>query len=61
MRRWRQRNDDNATLVFLCELGPPGYAITDANGEELSDRWVEAGIICNWVEEIWRGLDRSSG
>jgi hypothetical protein len=61
MRRWRQRNDDNATLVFLCELGPPGYAITDANGEELSDRWVEAGIIRNWVEEIWRGLDRSSG
>lgn len=61
MRRWRQRNDDSATLVFLCELGPPGYAITDANGEELSDRWVEAGIIRNWVEEIWRGLDRSSG
>jgi hypothetical protein len=60
MSRWRQRNDDNATLVFLCELGPPGYAITDANGEELSDRWVEAGIIRNWVEEIWRGLDRSS-
>jgi hypothetical protein len=61
MRRWRQRNDDNATLVFLCELGPPGYAITDANGEELSDRWVEAGIIRNWAEEIWRGLDKSRG
>lgn len=57
MRRWRERNDDDATLVFLCELGPPGYAITDRNGLELSDRWVEAGIIRGWVEQIWQELD----
>ncbi|HEX6259486.1 MAG TPA: hypothetical protein VFZ51_02450, partial [Woeseiaceae bacterium] len=56
MRRWRERNDDDATLVFLCELGPPGYAITDRNGLELSDRWVEAGIIRGWVEQIWQEL-----
>ena len=56
MRRWRQRMSNDATLVFLCELGPPGYAITDANGEELSDRWHEAGIIRRWVEDIWREL-----
>lgn len=61
MRRWRQRNGSNATLVFLCELGPPGYAITDANGEELSDRWQEAGIIRRWVEDIWRDLIEESG
>ncbi|MCO4812392.1 MAG: sugar phosphate isomerase/epimerase, partial [Gammaproteobacteria bacterium] len=36
MRLWRQRNDDDATLVFLCELGPPPYAITDAEQNELS-------------------------
>jgi hypothetical protein len=59
MRRWRERNDDDATLVFLCELGPPGYAITDRNGLELSDRWVEAGIIRGWVEQIWQELDRA--
>lgn len=51
---WRQRNDDDATLVFLCELGPPPYAITDANQQELSDRWEEALQIREWVRAIWR-------
>ncbi len=53
---WRRRNADDATLIFLCELGPPPYAITDANGAELSDRWSEALAIRSWVEEIWRSL-----
>jgi hypothetical protein len=56
IRMWRKRNDDNATLVFLCELGPPPYAITGADGLELSDRWSEALMIKSWVEEIWGGL-----
>ncbi|MSQ99145.1 MAG: sugar phosphate isomerase/epimerase [Xanthomonadales bacterium] len=50
---WRERNGDDATLVFLCELGPPIYAITDAQGLELSDRWEEAKTIRQWVESIW--------
>ncbi len=50
---WRERNDDDATLTFLCELGPPPYAITDAQGGELSDRWDEALIIKSWIEDIW--------
>ena len=54
---WRQRNDENATLIFLCELGPPPYAMTDANQAELSDRWQEALTIRGWIEEIWTGLD----
>ncbi|MDH3576928.1 MAG: sugar phosphate isomerase/epimerase [Gammaproteobacteria bacterium] len=56
MRMWRQRNDENATLVFLCELGPPPYAITDANQNELSDRWQESLQIRDWVREIWTEL-----
>jgi hypothetical protein len=51
---WRERNSDDATFVFLCELGPPPYAITDAKGAELSDRWSEALLIREWVEAIWR-------
>ena len=54
---WRQRSGPGETLVFLCELGPPPYAITDAQQEELSDRWQEALIIRGWVEEIWSSLD----
>jgi len=57
MRRWRQRNPSDATLCFLCELGPPPYAITDANGRELSDRWEEALTIRRWVEETWAELE----
>jgi hypothetical protein len=56
MRRWRLRNDEDATLRFLCELGPPGYAITDANGLELSDRWQEAATIRAWAGTLWQEL-----
>ena len=50
---WRRRNNDQASLRFLCELGPPPYAMTDANQAELSDRWLEALEIRAWVEQIW--------
>jgi len=56
MCMWRDRSAADATVVFLCELGPPSYAITDAQGNELSDRWEEALIIKSWVEEIWAEL-----
>lgn len=56
MRMWRDRNDDDATLVFLCELGPRPYAITDGEQHELSDRWEEALQIRQWVRDIWRDL-----
>jgi len=57
MRMWRKRNTCNAKLVFLCELGPPPYAITDAHQNELSDRWQESLRIRDWVREIWTELD----
>lgn len=60
MRDWRRRSDEDATLVFLCELGPPGYAITNADGDELSDRWQEALAIRGWAEEIWHGLEQEA-
>ena len=57
IRRWRQRNSNDATLLFLCELGPPPYAITDRNRLELSDRWDEALVIRSWIEGIWTELE----
>ena len=58
LRSWRRRNGPDATCVFLCELGPPGYAITDARGLELSDRWLESLTIRSWVQQIWAELER---
>lgn len=57
MRAWRERNAADATLVFLCELGPPPYAITDGEQRELSDRWEESLQIRDWVREIWAEFD----
>jgi hypothetical protein len=57
MPMWRKRNTYDAVLVFLCELGPPPYAITDANQNELSDRWIESLQIRDWVREIWAELE----
>ena len=60
MRSWRDRNPLDATLVFLCELGPPPYAITDGEQRELSDRWEESLQIRDWVREIWADLETES-
>ena len=59
MRLWRERNGEDAVLIFLCELGPPSYAMTDARGHELSNRWDEALTIKRWVESIWRELEEA--
>lgn len=58
MRAWRQRSANDATLIFLCELGPPPYAMTDRNRRELSDRWQEALQIRDWVRDIWQELEQ---
>jgi hypothetical protein len=48
----RHAGEDSA-MVFLCELGPPDYAITDGQGRELSDRWGEATLMARWARELW--------
>ena len=55
---WHMRNDDDAELIFLCELGPRPYAITDGNQEELSDRWNEALIIRKWIQSFWNEIQK---
>ena len=56
-RSWKQRNADDAVLNYLCELGPREYAMIGADGEELSDRWLEALIIRDRVRKIWSSID----
>jgi hypothetical protein len=53
-RLWRGRADAGRELVFVVELGPPAwYAITDASGNELSDRWQEALTLKQLVRDAW--------
>jgi hypothetical protein len=54
---WLSRHPaEDSELVFLSELGPPDYAITDVDGLELSDRWSEALLLKQWAHEIWQAV-----
>jgi hypothetical protein len=56
-RLWRGRSGAGEVMVFVTELGPPNwYAITGADGNELSDRWEEALLLRQHVRQIWARL-----
>jgi hypothetical protein len=56
-RLWRERASTDDRLIFVTELGPPWYALTGADGEELSDRWDEALLMKRLVESVWERLE----
>ncbi|HBK07542.1 MAG TPA: xylose isomerase [Acetobacteraceae bacterium] len=53
IRSWRKRAEPDAVLTFLCELGPPSYAITGADGYELTERWEEALVMKGMIRGLW--------
>ena len=55
---WRRRNEDG-DCIFLCELGPPEYAMTGPDGREMSNRWEEALVIKGWIEDMWAEMESS--
>ena len=58
LKDWRQRSSGDC--IFLCELGPPEYAMTGPDGIEMSNRWEEGLQIKSWVERIWNDLGGDS-
>ncbi|MBX2859190.1 MAG: hypothetical protein KTR17_11045 [Cellvibrionaceae bacterium] len=58
---WQRRQSNKAArCVFLCELGPPPYAITGADGKELSTRWEEALALKATAEKLWREAEKQA-
>lgn len=57
-RHWRNHARADDTLVFQTEIGPPEYAMTGPDGQEMSDRWSEALTLKGWIEDLWARLER---
>ncbi len=54
---WRHGAAAEEDLIFLCELGPAEYAITGADGLELSDRSEEALQLAAIARACWNGAE----
>ena len=61
MQHWLSRAKPGDVLPFVCELGPPPYAITTL-GEtmEIGDRWQQSLVLQKLARQIWKGLALSS-
>lgn len=57
MRSFRQAAKEDKVLPFVCELGPPPYAITvrgtDGVENEVSDRWTQALLFARIARSLW--------
>lgn len=56
LTQWTARAGGDDEVIFLSELGPREYAMTGADGLELSDRRQEALEIRKLVQGIWANL-----
>lgn len=52
---WLARPNTPASLSFTCELGPPPYAMTGADGSDITERWAEALMLKELMRKVWKG------
>jgi len=52
-RSWSRRAQPDQSLAFVCELGPKPYAITGPDGDDASDRWMEALMMKDAIRALW--------
>jgi len=60
LQLWRDRAPADQDFVFVSELLPPWYAITGADGRELSDRWDDALVLQRTMRDVWASLGDAS-
>ncbi|MFB9328895.1 sugar phosphate isomerase/epimerase family protein [Paenibacillus aurantiacus] len=55
MRGWLERgmDGDGRAFLFVPELGPPPYAITNEDGIELNDRWRQSLALADYARRLW--------
>ncbi|MDT9726528.1 sugar phosphate isomerase/epimerase [Xylanibacillus composti] len=61
MRHWLESASPGSFLPFVCEFGPPDYAITQHRSGafvETSDRWQSALQMKRYAEQLWKGIKK---
>ncbi|WP_331281330.1 sugar phosphate isomerase/epimerase family protein [Paenibacillus sp. UNC451MF] len=62
MKHWLAQASDDDRFPFVCELGPPPYAITmdeyGAKTEEISDRWTQSLWFAEKARSIWNRISK---
>jgi hypothetical protein len=61
MVSWLERAKPGDILPFRVELGPPGYAILDTQGREISDRWAQTLVIRAVAERLFNEAVAETG
>ena len=58
---WLKTAKRGDLFPFRVELGPPGYAILDPSGQEISDRWGQQKLLARLVERLWNEAVKETG